>query len=105
MAKEYWTITEVLEAFQVQERFIDDLEKEEIICPTCLQGHSTRYYSVHELDKLRLAKILIEDMDVNMPGVEVILRLRQNMIQMRKQFDDILEDLAQHIKDAFGDNT
>ncbi|MDB9822592.1 MerR family transcriptional regulator [Deltaproteobacteria bacterium] len=103
MAKEYWTITEVVETFQVEECFIEELEKEEIICPTCLQDHSTRHYSAYELDKLRLAKILIEDMDVNMPGVEVILRIRHNMIQMREQFDDILEDLAIQIKEAFGD--
>jgi MerR family transcriptional regulator/heat shock protein HspR len=46
------------------------------------------------MEKIRLAKILIEDMGVNLPGVEVIIKMRQNMFEMRKQFDSILEDLA-----------
>ena len=29
MAKEFWTVTEVVEIFQIDERFITDLEEEE----------------------------------------------------------------------------
>jgi hypothetical protein len=35
---------------------------------------------------------------VNLPGVEIILRMRQNMFEMRRQFDEILEDLARQLK-------
>ena len=38
-------------------------------------------------------------MDVNLAGVEVILRMRQMMFDMRKQFDVILEDLAQQLRE------
>ena len=105
MAKEYWSITEVVDRFQVDERLIEELEREEIICSTCPDGHTIRHYSAPDLDKVRLAKILIEDMDVNLPGVEVIIRMRQGMIQMREQFDAILEDLALQIKEAFGERS
>lgn len=103
MSKEYWSITEVSDRFQVDECLIEELEKEEIICSTCPEGHTIRHYSAPDLDKMRLAKILIEDMDVNMPGVEVIIRMRQNMIEMRKQFDAILEDMVLQINEAFRD--
>jgi MerR family transcriptional regulator/heat shock protein HspR len=103
MSKEYWSITEVLDRFQVDECLIEELEKEEIICSTCPEGHTIRHYSAPDLDKMRLAKILIEDMDVNMPGVEVIIRMRQSMIEMRKQFDAILEDMVLQINEAFRD--
>ncbi len=93
MAKEYWTITEIMETIHVDEGLIEELEREEIICSTCPEGHNLRHYSATEIDKVRLARILMEDMEVNMPGVEVILRMRQNMIEMRKQFDAILKDL------------
>jgi len=102
MAKEYWTITEVMETFQVDERLIEDLEREEIICSSCPEGNNIKHFSALEMDKVRLAKILMEDMDVNLPGVEVILRMRQSMIQMRKQFDAILEDMALQINKVFG---
>jgi MerR family transcriptional regulator/heat shock protein HspR len=103
MSKEYWSITEVLDRFQVDECLIEELEKEEIICSTCPEGHTIRHYSAPDLDKMRLAKILMEDMDVNMPGVEVIIRMRQSMIEMRKQFDAILEDMVLQINEAFRD--
>ena len=52
-----------------------------------------------ELERLRVAKILFHEMGVNMPGVDVILRMRQNMLEMRRQFDDILEDLVRDLKE------
>jgi len=99
MKKELWTVTDVLEFFQVEEKLLNDLEEEEIICPTCNAGLPTRLFHVHELEKLRIAKILIEEMEVNLSGVEVILRMRENMIEMRKQFDAILEDLSRQLSD------
>jgi MerR family transcriptional regulator, heat shock protein HspR len=100
MAKEYWTVSEVIEIFQMDESTISYLEEEEIVCPECFDVQPTRRFSAFDLDKLRLVKILMEDMDVNLPGVEVILRMRQSMIQMRQQFDDILEDLAIQVKET-----
>jgi len=94
MTKELWSVTEVLELFQVEQCLLNALEEEEIICPACDEGLPTRLFHIHELEKLRIAKILMEEMDVNLSGVEVILRMRQNMIDLRKQFDAILEDLA-----------
>ena len=35
-----------------------------------------------------------------MAGVKVILRIRQNMFEMRTQFDTILEDLAKMLNDT-----
>ncbi len=101
MAKEFWTKTEVVDFFQIEERFLVELEEEEIICPLCQDGPSEKLFSPTEMEKLRLAKILVEDMGVNLAGVEVIFRMRQNMIEMRNQFDIILEDLATQISKSF----
>jgi MerR family transcriptional regulator/heat shock protein HspR len=97
MTKQFWSITEVIERFQIDEGFLAELEEEEIICPLCRQDPQEKLFPVSELEKLRLAKTLFEDMEVNLPGIEVILRMRENMLEMRKQFDAILEDLAQLI--------
>jgi MerR family transcriptional regulator, heat shock protein HspR len=35
MTKEFWTVKEVLEVFEIDERFLSDLEEEELICPLC----------------------------------------------------------------------
>jgi MerR family transcriptional regulator, heat shock protein HspR len=102
MSKRFWTINEVVEIFQVDERFIDELEEEDIICPLCEENPPAKLFSSADLEKLRLAKMLIEEMDVNLPGVDIILRMRQSMFEMRRQFDSILEDLARHIQEMSG---
>ena len=82
----------------MEESFISELVTENIVCPTCREGDFPQLFSAQEMEKLRLAKILVEEMEVNLPGVEVILRMRQNMIDMRRQFDDILEEMSRQIK-------
>ncbi len=99
MAKEYWSVTEVVEFFQVDEAFLHDLEEEDIVCPSCGEGLSEKLFSSSELETVRFAKILIKEMDVNLAGVEVALQMRKNMIAMRKQFDAILEDLAREMEE------
>ena len=102
MTKELWTVSEVLEFFQVDEDMLRDLEAEQIIRPACDEALPTRLFDIHELEKLRIAKILMEDMGVNLSGVEVILQMRQTMIDMRRQFDTILEDLSQQLRRSPG---
>jgi MerR family transcriptional regulator/heat shock protein HspR len=99
MKKRLWTMTEVMEIYRVDERFMLDLEREEILWPVRRKGSSIRLYSSRDLEALRLAKILVEEMGVNLEGVEIILRMRENIFQMRYQFDDILEDLARQLRD------
>ena len=101
MEKKYFTTTEIMEIFQVNEDLIISLEQEEIICPECSGDESLKHFSQEEIEKLRIAKMLIEDLDVNLPGVEIILRMRESMISMRRQFDDILDDLSGQIKKTF----
>jgi MerR family transcriptional regulator/heat shock protein HspR len=105
MEKDFWTYSEVVEIFQMEESLLYELEEEEVICPTCREGSSAKVFSSGDLENLRLAKILMEEMGLNLPGVEVVLRMRQSMIEMRRQFDDILEDLARQIKGVFEDHS
>jgi len=99
MTKEFWTISEVVEHFQITERFLSELEEEEIVCSICRENSSTKLFVSENLERLRLAKILVEEMGVNLAGVEVVLQMRQSMIEMRRQFDDIFQDLARQIQE------
>jgi MerR family transcriptional regulator/heat shock protein HspR len=104
MTNRFWTAIEVSEFFQVEERFLTDLEEEEIICPVYRKETPVKVLLNEDLEKVRLAKILVEEMGVNLAGVEVILRMRQSMLEMRKQFDDILEDLAGRLRRALDES-
>ena len=100
MSKQFWTITEIIESFEIDEVFLVNLEREEIVCPTCTRKAQPKLFTATDMEKIRLAKILTEEMGVNLAGVEVILRMRQNMFEMRKQFDTILEELAKNVNDT-----
>jgi len=69
------------------------------VCSVCREGSPSKLFSAVELEKLRIAKLLVEDMEVNLSGVEIILRMRQDMIDMRNQFDAILEELRGHFEE------
>ena len=100
MGKKQWSLQEIQLAFDVGEAFILDLEREEIICSTCQEGGSPRMFAAAEVEKVRMAKVLVEEMEVNLPGVEVILRMRQNMTEMKRQFDAVLEALLKELQDG-----
>jgi MerR family transcriptional regulator/heat shock protein HspR len=100
-----WTVTEVVEFFQIEERFVVDLEEEEVIHPVHGEGRAGKLFSADELEKVRLAKILVEEMGVNVAGVDVILRMRQNLFEMRAQFDAILEDVAERLRETIKDGS
>jgi MerR family transcriptional regulator/heat shock protein HspR len=51
-----------------------------------------------ELDRARVISLLTEELEVNLPGAEVILRMRDDMIAMQRQFDEILTDLVDELK-------
>lgn len=97
MAKEFWTVSEVVEHLQITELFLSELEEEEIVCSIRREDPPVKLFASEDLERLRVAKILVEEMGVNLAGVEVVLRMRQSMIEMRRQFDDIFQDLARQI--------
>ncbi len=98
MRKEFWNFLEITKIFNIDEEFIVELEREEIISPVYKKKKTEKTISLKDMERLRMAKILMHEMDVNIPGVEVILKMHQNMIDMRKQFDDIFEDMAKNVK-------
>jgi len=103
MSKEFWSVAEIIEIFNVDQNFIENLEKENIICKVRIEKTPEKRFSLNDMEKLRLAKILMHEMDVNIPGIEVILQMRQSMIDMRQQLDAILEDMARHFQIALKD--
>lgn len=103
MTQEYWTLSEVVEIFQVDEALLIDLEQNEILCPSCEEGTSVKRFPPADMEKVRIAKFLMEELDVNLPGVEIALRMRQTMLDMRAQFDAILEDLAGELRRGLGE--
>jgi hypothetical protein len=54
--------------------------------------------SAREVERVRLIALLTEELDVNLPGAEVIVHMREDMIAMRQQFEQILVGLVAELK-------
>ncbi len=96
MARKYLRITEVVESCGVNEEFVIRLEKEKVIYP--IIRRSEKFYPLDQVDRVRVAHLLIEEMGVNMEGAEVALHTREQMIAMQRQFNKILRLLGRELK-------
>ena len=62
-------------------------EKEGLVEPSRSQGR-VRLYSKRDIDRLRQIKTLVNDLGVNLAGVEVILRLNERIAEMERQIQE-----------------
>jgi len=69
-------------------------EKVGLIQPSRSRGN-IRLYSMRDIDLIRLAKSLMEDLGVNLAGVEVLLRLRQRIAEMEIEMKRMEEEIRQ----------
>ena len=53
-------------------------------------GGNIRLYSLGDIERLRRIKTLINDLGVNLAGVEVILRLTDQIEEMRNKLDVLM---------------
>ena len=96
MARKYLRITDVIKLCRVEAEFIDYLERERIIEP--IMRRKLKFYSPDQVDRVRVAHLLIKEMGVNLEGAEVALHMREQMIAMQRQFNELLRLLGQQLK-------
>lgn len=71
-------------------------EKIGIMEPSRSRGN-LRLYSDSDIAFIRRAKTLIEDLGINLAGVEVILRMTQQMMELQHQLEQLESELS-HLK-------
>jgi MerR family transcriptional regulator, heat shock protein HspR len=96
MARRYLRITEVIKICGVDEKFVDYLERERIVQPVIRR--KLKVYAPEQVDRVRVARLLIEELGVNIEGAEVALHMREQMIAMQRQFNELLRLLRQQLK-------
>src|SRR3954464_9798564 len=98
MARKYLRITEVVRICGVDEDFVLRLEEEHLVSPVVRQKQ--KVYPPEQVDRVRVARLLIEEMGVNLEGAEVALHMREQMIAMQRQFNEILRRLGRELKNS-----
>jgi MerR family transcriptional regulator, heat shock protein HspR len=96
MARKYLRLTEVVEICGVNEAFVIRLETEKLIDPIIRRAR--KLYPLDQVDRVRVAHLLIEEMGVNLEGAEVVLHMREQMIAMQRQFNELLRLLGRELK-------
>ncbi|HET7004278.1 MAG TPA: chaperone modulator CbpM [Candidatus Binatia bacterium] len=96
MPRKYLRITEVTKICSVDIKFVKRLEQEQVIRP--IIRRQEKVYPLDQVDRVRVARLLIEEMGVNFEGAEVALNMREQMIAMQRQFNEILRLLGRRIK-------
>lgn len=64
-----------------------------IIEPSRSQGR-IRLYSERDIARLRRVRALTEDLGVNLAGVEVILRMAQQMMELHRRLEELEAELG-----------
>ena len=63
-----------------------------VIQPSRSQGN-IRLYSERDISKLRRVKTLMDDLGVNLAGVEVILRMVQHITELQYQMEEMKSEV------------
>jgi MerR family transcriptional regulator/heat shock protein HspR len=76
----------------VQTHTLRYYEKVGIVEPSRSRGN-IRLYSERDIAHLRRVKTLMDDMGVNLAGVEVIMRMVQQMLELQNQLQELESEL------------
>ena len=84
----------------VQTHTLRYYERIGIIEPSRSRGN-IRLYSERDIAQLRRIKTLMDDLGINLAGVEVILRMAQRMTELQRQLEE-LESEVQSLREVNG---
>jgi MerR family transcriptional regulator/heat shock protein HspR len=101
MTQDFFYRHQIIEIFEMDENFLRRLEDEELVHPVQVESVTENVFPREEVERIRIIHNLVNELDVNLPGVEVILEMRENMIRMQQQFNVILETLIKELKERF----
>jgi MerR family transcriptional regulator/heat shock protein HspR len=87
-----YVISVAARILEIQTYTLRYYEKVGIIEPHRSQGN-IRLYSDRDIALLKRVKSLVDDMGVNLPGVEVILRMVQHMGELQSELEEAQQEI------------
>jgi MerR family transcriptional regulator/heat shock protein HspR len=87
-----YVISVAARMLDIQTHTLRYYEKVGIIEPSRSRGN-VRLYSDRDIALLQRVKSLVDDMGVNLPGVEVILRMMQRMGEMQNELEEAQKEV------------
>jgi MerR family transcriptional regulator/heat shock protein HspR len=89
-------ISAVAELYKLHPQTLRLYERVGLLKPSRSQGN-TRLYTDQDLERLDVILTLARDMGVNLAGIEIILNMRERMVEMEKQMSEFANVVQQEL--------
>jgi chaperone modulatory protein CbpM len=86
----FYSRERICEILQIEESFLASLEQEEII-EVDAPGGEEGEFSERMLERVRIADTMVHDLDVNLAGAAIIVRLREEMADLKAKLASALQ--------------
>jgi MerR family transcriptional regulator/heat shock protein HspR len=90
-----FTISSIATMLDIHPQTLRLYDRQGFVTPARTKGN-TRMYSWQDVAQLRLILHLTRDLGVNLAGVEVILRMQQQLTTLHQEIDRLRHKLAAH---------
>src|SRR5262252_3537507 len=95
-AKAGYMISSVAELYKLHPQTLRLYERVGLLKPSRSQGN-TRLYTDDDLQRLEVILTLARDMGVNLAGIEIILNMREKMVEMERQMTEFATVVQQEL--------
>lgn len=98
----YVTVREVCVQLRLDDSTVRQLVDEGLVEVRRPTSGADEVISAADAERLRVISVLMREMDVNLAGVEVILHMREELMSLRRQFDEVVQTLVAELKKELG---
>src|SRR5258707_8182607 len=95
-ARAGYMISAVAELYKLHPQTLRLYERVGLLKPSRSEGN-TRLYTDEDLQRLDVILTLTRDMGVNLAGIEIILNMREKMLEMEKQMSEFASVVQQEL--------
>jgi MerR family transcriptional regulator, heat shock protein HspR len=88
MKQQYYSIKIAAELCGMHEQSLRLYERRGLIAPSRTPGN-VRRFSDADIEHIRFIKRLVDDLGVNLAGVEVIMHMRQQLLEVQRELEQL----------------
>jgi len=87
-----YLISIVAKLLEIHPQTLRQYERENLVCPSRTNGR-IRLYSQRDIDRIKLILRLTRELGVNLAGVDIILRLKENVDSMETEIAELRHEV------------
>jgi len=99
-ARAGYMISAIAELYKIHPQTLRLYERVGLLKPSRSQGN-TRLYTDSDLERLEVILTLTREMGVNLAGIEIILNMREKMLEMQRQIEEFMHFVQEELARGF----